>query len=63
MLSLKANRMTRYMSTNNNVDIAVWKGGVPGASGCIEHTSIPTQIIRQAREEKVKLAIILVRSY
>lgn len=55
--------MTRYMLTNNNVDIAVWKGGVPGASGCIEHTSIPTQIIRQAREEKVKLAIILVRSY
>lgn len=51
------------MLTNNNVDIAVRTGGVPDASGCIEHTSIPKQISRQAIEEKVKLAIILVRSY
>lgn len=46
------------MLTNKNVDITVRKGGIPDASGCIEHTSIPTQIIRQARKEKNKLAII-----
>lgn len=63
LLSVNANRTTRYMLTNNNFDIAVRTGGVPDASGCIEHTSIPKQISRQAREEKVKLAIILVRSY
>lgn len=58
MLSVMANRMTRYMLDNNYVDIAVQKGGVPGVSGCIEHTSVLTQIIREAREGKGELAVI-----
>lgn len=39
------------------MDIAVQKGGVPGVSGCIEHTSVLTQIIREAREGKGELAV------
>lgn len=58
LLSVMANRMTRYMLDNNYVDIAVQKGGVPGVSGCIEHTSVLTQIIREAREGKGELAVI-----
>nr|XP_034324819.1 uncharacterized protein LOC117689102 [Crassostrea gigas] len=50
LLSVKANRMTRYMLDNNYVDKAVQKGGVPGVSGCIEHTSVLNQIIREARD-------------
>ena len=58
MLSVMANHMTRYMLDNNYVDISVQKGGVPGVSGCIEHTSVLTQIIREAREGKGELAVI-----
>lgn len=55
-----ANRMTRYMLqlTNNYVDIVVQKGGVLGVSGCIEHTSVPTQIIREVREGYRESAVI-----
>lgn len=52
--------MTRYMLqlTNNYVDIVVQKGGVLGESGCIEHTSVPTQIIREVREGYRESAVI-----
>lgn len=53
-----ANRMTIYMLTNNYIDIAVKKGRVPGVSGCIEHSSVLTQIIREARKEKGELDVI-----
>lgn len=58
LLSVMANCMTRYMLDNNYVDKAVQQGGVPGVSGCIEHTSVLTQIIREAREGKGELAVI-----
>ena len=40
------------MLGNQYIDIAVQKGGVPGVSGCIEHTSVLKQIIREANESK-----------
>jgi hypothetical protein len=29
------------------VDTSVQKGGIPGFSGCVEHTSAPTQLLRE----------------
>ena len=51
-LAVLAKRMTTY------IDIAVQKGGVPGVSGCVEHTSVLTQIIKEAKEMKGELAVI-----
>uniref|UniRef100_A0A1A8S175 Reverse transcriptase domain-containing protein n=1 Tax=Nothobranchius rachovii TaxID=451742 RepID=A0A1A8S175_9TELE len=34
------------------------KGGVPGVPGCLEHTGVVTQLIREAKEGKGDLAVI-----
>lgn len=52
LLSVKANRTTKYMLPNNNVDIAVRTGGVPDASGCIEHTSIQHRLVDRLEKKK-----------
>ena len=57
-LAVLAKRMTTYMLNNKYIHIAVQKGGVPGVSGCVEHTSVLTQIIREAKEMKGELAVI-----
>jgi len=46
------------MLQNDYIDIAVQKGGVPGVSGCVEHTSVLTQVIRGAKEGKGDPAVI-----
>ena len=57
-LAVLARRMTKYMLGNNYIDISVQKGGVPGVSGCVEHTSALTQIIHEARQNKGNLAVV-----
>ncbi|XP_062585204.1 uncharacterized protein LOC134246875 [Saccostrea cucullata] len=57
-LAILARRMSRYMLENQYIAIAVQKGGVPGVSGCIEHTSVLTQIIRETKESKGELEVI-----
>ena len=46
------------MLNNNNIDIAVQKGGRPCVSSCIEHTSVLSQIIREAKDLKGELAVV-----
>ena len=41
---------------NNYIDTSVQKGGIPGFPGCLEHTGVVTQILREAREDKGDLA-------
>jgi hypothetical protein len=53
-----ARRTTSYLLDNKYIDTAVQKGGVPGISGCLEHTAIVTQLIREARENKGDLAVL-----
>ena len=55
-LAVFARRLTAYLLRNNYMDIAVQKGGIPGISGCVEHTSVLTQIIQEAKENKGDLA-------
>ena len=57
-LSVLARRMTTHLLNNNYIDISVQKGGVPGVSGCVEHTSVPSEIIRDARENKGDLTVL-----
>jgi hypothetical protein len=57
-LAVLARRMTSYLLANNYIDMSVQKGGVPGVSGCVEHTSALTQIIQEAKENKGDLAVL-----
>ncbi|KAI8507130.1 hypothetical protein Bbelb_155690 [Branchiostoma belcheri] len=51
-------RLLKYMMDNNYIDTSIQKGGVPGCSGCIEHTSILSQLIQEAKAGKKVLAIV-----
>ena len=57
-LSILSRRMTKFLLSNKYIDTSVQKGGIPGVSGCVEHTSVITQIIRDARRNKGELAVI-----
>ena len=54
---LKADRLTKYAVANGYIDTSVQKGGVPGVSGCMEHTGILTQLIREAKEGRKDLVV------
>ncbi|XP_063050368.1 uncharacterized protein LOC134445223 [Engraulis encrasicolus] len=53
-----ANRMTDFLLRNSYIDTSVQKGGIPGFPGCIEHTGVVTQLIREARENRGDLSVI-----
>ncbi|XP_019617765.1 PREDICTED: uncharacterized protein LOC109465064 [Branchiostoma belcheri] len=53
-----AKRLLKYMMDNNYIDTSIQKGGVPGCSGCLEHTSILSQLIQEAKAGKEDLAIV-----
>lgn len=44
-----AKRLTAYMVENKYIDTAVQKGGIPGFQGCVEHTSVISQLIKEAK--------------
>ncbi|XP_045174487.2 uncharacterized protein LOC123535800 [Mercenaria mercenaria] len=56
--SVLARRLTTYMTTNKYVDISVQKGGIPGLSGCVEHTSALTQLLHEARINHSDLTVV-----
>ena len=56
--SVLAKRLTTYMTNNNYVDTSIQKGGVPGFSGCVEHTSALSQLIKEARIRGSDLTLV-----
>eukprot|EP00064_Thunnus_orientalis_P013279 superscaffoldBa00002137_g13316 len=44
--------------SNNYIDASVQKGGISGVPGCLEHTGVVTQLIREARENKGDLTVL-----
>lgn len=46
-LGILAKRLTPFMLVSGYMDTSVQKGGVPGVSGCLEHTSVNTKIIEE----------------
>jgi hypothetical protein len=58
MFSVVAKRLTNYLTSNGYIDTSAQKGGVPGLSGCIEHTSAISQLIREAKINKTDLTVV-----
>lgn len=56
--SIVARRLTNFLLTNNYIDTSVQKGGIAGVPGCLEHTGVVTQLIREAREHKGDLTVL-----
>ena len=55
--ALKADRLLKYTLQNQYIDTSIQKGGVPAISGCLEHTAILSQLIREAKAEKKDLVV------
>lgn len=56
--SILARRMTDFLLKNKYIDTSMQKGGIPGVPGCLEHTGVVTQLIREAREGNGDLAVL-----
>ncbi len=52
-----ADRIMKYALMNQYIDKSVQKGGVPAISGCLEHTAVLSQLIREAKARKKNLVI------
>ena len=50
--------MTAYMFENNCLDVSVEKGGIPEFAGCLKHTSVLAQLIKEARDNKGELSVV-----
>ncbi|CAC5355486.1 unnamed protein product [Mytilus coruscus] len=50
--------MTKYMVENSYIDTSMQKGGIAGFSGCVEHTSVLSQLIHEAKTGKKNLAVV-----
>ena len=57
-ISVIAQRLTTFMTSNGYIDTSSKKGGVPGFSGCIEHTGAISQLIREAKINKTDLTVV-----
>ena len=56
--AIVARRLADFLSSNNYIDTSVQKGGISGVPGCLEHTGVVTQLIREARENKGDLTVL-----
>lgn len=56
--SVIAKRLSNFLLSNRYIDTSVQKGGIPGVPGCLEHTGVVTQLIREARESGGDLAVL-----
>ena len=56
--SLQSKRVVKYLIGNQYIDTSVQKGGIAGMSGCLEHTAVISQLIKEAKEGKSSLAVI-----
>ena len=55
---MQADRLVSYTLANGYIDTSIQKGGVPAVSGCMEHTAILSQLIREAKAEKKDLVVV-----
>ncbi|KAJ8414647.1 hypothetical protein AAFF_G00038490 [Aldrovandia affinis] len=56
--SIVARRLSTYLERNKYVDTSVQKAGIPGFSGCLEHTSMIWHQIQAAKKDKRDLHIV-----
>lgn len=55
--SIVAKRLSNFLLSNKYID-TVQKGKIPGVPGCLEHTGVVTQLIREAREGRGDLVVL-----
>ena len=55
--AMRADRLLKFVQDNKYIDPSIQKGGLPEISGCLEHTAILSQLIREAKAEKKDLVI------
>ena len=55
--AMKAERLTQFIMSNKYIDESIQKGGVPGVSGCLEHTALLSQLIKEAKEGRKNLVV------
>ncbi|XP_056146447.1 microtubule-associated serine/threonine-protein kinase 4 [Lampris incognitus] len=48
LLSVEGRQLTDFLCNNSYLDTSVQRGGMLGLLGCIEHTGVVTQLIREA---------------
>ena len=56
--AILAKRLTSFLTGNSYIDTSVQKGGVPGFSGCVEHTSASTQLMHEAKKGRKDLNVV-----
>lgn len=56
--SIVAKRLADFLLKNRYINTSVQKGGIPGVPGCLEHTGVVTQLLREARESKGSLVVL-----
>ncbi|KAJ3581825.1 hypothetical protein NHX12_016191, partial [Muraenolepis orangiensis] len=56
--SAVSKRLCTYLAENTYIDTSVQEGGISGMPGCLEHTGVVTQLIREARENKGNLSVL-----
>ena len=56
--AILARRLTTYMTNKTYIDSSVQKGGIPGFSWCVEHTSALTQLLHEARINHKNLTLV-----
>jgi len=55
---LIAKRLTNFLLANGYIDTTVQKAGIPGFSGCMEHSAMVWDLIQQSRKEEEDLAVV-----
>ena len=55
--AIKADRLLKFILTNDYIDTSIQKGGVPAVSGCLEHTAVLSQLIREAKAGRGNLVV------
>ena len=56
-LGLKADKLLSFILSNGYIDTSIQKGGIPAVSGCLEHTALLSQLIREAKSTKGDLVV------
>ncbi|XP_073720025.1 uncharacterized protein [Misgurnus anguillicaudatus] len=56
--SIVAKRLAEFFLKNGYIDTSVQKGGIPGVPGCLEHTGVVTQLLREAKENRGDLVVL-----
>lgn len=56
--SIVLQRLAEFLLKNNYIDPSVHNSGFPEAPGCLECTSVVTQLIRDAHENRGDLAVL-----